>query len=33
MNFADSLIHDPARKGMFRGAMKDLVESFIPHKS
>jgi pyruvate dehydrogenase (quinone) len=33
MNFAESLVHDSARKGMIRGAMKDMVESFIPHKS
>ena len=29
--FAQALLHDPARKSMFRGAMKDMVESFIPH--
>jgi hypothetical protein len=33
MHFAESLVHDPARKGMFRGAVKDMIESFIPHKS
>jgi pyruvate dehydrogenase (quinone) len=33
MNFADALVHDSARKGMFTGAMGDMLESFIPHKS
>jgi pyruvate dehydrogenase (quinone) len=33
MHFAESLVHDSARKGMIRGAMKDMIESFIPHKS
>jgi pyruvate dehydrogenase (quinone) len=33
MNFSASLLHDSARKGMIRGAMSDLVESFTPHKS
>jgi len=33
MHFADSLVHDSARAGMFRGAVKDLVESFIPHRN
>jgi pyruvate dehydrogenase (quinone) len=33
MNFSKSLLHDSARKGMFRGAMKDMVESVLPHKS
>ncbi len=32
MNFADALVHDSARKGMFTGAMGDMIESFIPHK-
>jgi len=31
MNFSKALLHDPARKSMFRGAMEDMVESFIPH--
>jgi pyruvate dehydrogenase (quinone) len=31
-NFGFSLISDPARTGMFRGAMKDLVQSFVPHR-
>ena len=31
MNFSKALLHDPARKSMFRGAMQDMVESFIPH--
>ena len=33
MHFAEALVHDPARTGMFRGAVKDMIESFIPHKS
>ncbi|MBV9643858.1 MAG: thiamine pyrophosphate-requiring protein [Verrucomicrobia bacterium] len=33
MNFSKSLLHDSARQGMIRGAMKDMVESFVPHKS
>ena len=32
MDFGESLLHDPARKGMFGGAMKDMVETFVPHK-
>jgi pyruvate dehydrogenase (quinone) len=32
MHFGQALIHDPERKGMFRGAMKDLLQSFVPHK-
>jgi len=32
-NFGFSLISDPARTGMFRGAMKDLVQSFVPHRN
>ena len=32
MNFSKAMIYDPERRGMFRGAMKDLVESFLPHK-
>jgi pyruvate dehydrogenase (quinone) len=32
MNFGKSLLHDPARQGMFRGAMKDMIETLIPHK-
>jgi pyruvate dehydrogenase (quinone) len=31
MHFAESLVHDSARTGMIRGAMKDMIESFIPH--
>jgi pyruvate dehydrogenase (quinone) len=31
MNFGESLVHDSARTGMIRGAMKDMIESFIPH--
>jgi pyruvate dehydrogenase (quinone) len=33
MNFSKSLLHDESRKGMIRGAMKDMVESVLPHKS
>jgi pyruvate dehydrogenase (quinone) len=33
MNFSKSLLHDSARQGMIRGAMKDMVESLVPHKS
>ena len=33
MNFSKSLLHDSSRKGMIRGAMKDMVESVLPHKS
>jgi pyruvate dehydrogenase (quinone) len=32
MNFSKSLLHDSARKGMIRGAMKEMVENIIPHK-
>jgi pyruvate dehydrogenase (quinone) len=32
LHFNEALLHDPSRKGMFRGAMRDMVESFIPHK-
>ncbi len=32
-HFAEALFYDPARKGMLRGAMKDMIESFIPHRS
>jgi pyruvate dehydrogenase (quinone) len=32
MHFGEALLHDPERKSMFRGAMKDLVQSFVPHK-
>jgi pyruvate dehydrogenase (quinone) len=31
MHFNEALLHDPARKGMFRGAMKDMIEGLIPH--
>lgn len=30
-NFSKSLLKDAARKGMFRGAMKDMLEGIIPH--
>ena len=33
MNFSKSLLYDSARKGMIRGAMKDMVESVLPHQS
>jgi pyruvate dehydrogenase (quinone) len=32
MHFNEALLHDPDRKGMFRGAMKDMLQSFVPHK-
>ena len=32
MDFSKSLLHDSARKGMIRGAVKDMVETFVPHK-
>jgi pyruvate dehydrogenase (quinone) len=32
MHFNESLLHDPARKSMLRGAMRDMLESIIPHK-
>ncbi|MBV8378476.1 MAG: thiamine pyrophosphate-requiring protein [Verrucomicrobia bacterium] len=33
MDFSKSLLHDSARAGMIRGAVKDMVETFVPHKS
>jgi len=30
-NFSKSLLHDAARKGMIRGAMKDMIEGLLPH--
>jgi len=33
MHFNEALLHDRARNGMFRGAMKNMIESFIPHKN
>src|SRR6201994_886612 len=33
MNFSKSLLYDSSRKGMIRGAMKDMVESVLPRKS
>ena len=32
MDFSKSLLHDSAREGMIRGAVKDMVETFVPHK-
>ncbi|HEX4085650.1 MAG TPA: thiamine pyrophosphate-requiring protein [Chthoniobacteraceae bacterium] len=32
MHFSEALLHDPERKGMLRGSIKDMMESFIPHK-
>jgi pyruvate dehydrogenase (quinone) len=32
MHFNEALLHDPNRNGMFRGAMKDMLQSFLPHK-
>jgi pyruvate dehydrogenase (quinone) len=31
MHFNEVLLHDTERKGMFRGAMKDMIEGLIPH--
>jgi pyruvate dehydrogenase (quinone) len=31
MNFNASMLHDPGRKGMFRGAIKEMVQSLVPH--
>jgi pyruvate dehydrogenase (quinone) len=33
MHFGESLLHDPERKSMFRGAIKEMVQSFVPHKN
>jgi pyruvate dehydrogenase (quinone) len=33
MNFSKSLLHDANRRGMFRGAMKNMVETLLPHKN
>jgi pyruvate dehydrogenase (quinone) len=33
MSFSEALVHDASRKGMIRGAMEDMIESFIPHKN
>jgi pyruvate dehydrogenase (quinone) len=32
MNFSKSLLHDADRIGMFRGAMKDAIETLLPHR-
>jgi pyruvate dehydrogenase (quinone) len=32
MDFSKSLLHDSAREGMIRGAVKDMMETFVPHK-
>ena len=32
MDFSKSLLHDSAREGMIRGAMKEMVETFVPNK-
>ena len=32
MNFSQALLHDANRKGMFRGAMKEVMETLFPHK-
>src|ERR1700744_1663672 len=31
-HFSEALLHDANRRGMFRGAMKDAIETLIPHK-
>jgi pyruvate dehydrogenase (quinone) len=33
MHFGQALLHDPERKSMFRGAIKDMIQGFVPHKS
>jgi pyruvate dehydrogenase (quinone) len=33
MHFGQSLLHDPERKSMFRGAIKEMIQGFVPHKS
>jgi pyruvate dehydrogenase (quinone) len=33
MNFSKSLLHDAHRRGMFQGAMKNMVETLLPHKN
>jgi pyruvate dehydrogenase (quinone) len=33
LHFNESMLHDSARTSMFRGAMKEMVQSFIPHKN
>lgn len=32
MNFNKTLLRDSARAGMFRGAMKDMIEGILPHR-
>jgi pyruvate dehydrogenase (quinone) len=32
LHFNESMVHDSAGLGMFRGAMKEMVQSFIPHR-
>jgi pyruvate dehydrogenase (quinone) len=32
MNFSKALLHDADRVGMFRGAMKDAIETLLPHR-
>src|ERR1700761_5518465 len=31
-HFSEALLHDANRRGMFRGAMKDAIETLLPHK-
>jgi pyruvate dehydrogenase (quinone) len=33
MNFNKALLHDANRRGMFSGAMKEMVETILPHKN
>ena len=32
LHFNEAMLHDSARVGMFRGAMKEMVQTFLPHK-
>jgi pyruvate dehydrogenase (quinone) len=32
LHFNEAMVHDTARVGMFRGAMKEMVQTFRPHK-
>ncbi|HUB66639.1 MAG TPA: thiamine pyrophosphate-requiring protein [Candidatus Methylacidiphilales bacterium] len=32
MHFSEALLHDAHRRGMFRGAMKEAIETLLPHR-
>jgi len=32
MNFNEALLHDAHRRGMFRGSIKSVIETLLPHK-